>query len=228
MLESSLTAAVQTQTQPILLPETNVTQAARETGIPARTIRTWCSAYGPPLARRAGRDWMVDADLLRELAEQRREAPSPQAPSEPSREERIRPFYRLMPHEAADILGIPAKTIRRWCVGIPGLGLKLKGDRGEWMIEPGVLGIVFFLWRDEKTGLLPHRALVRRSPQQRWLLHHRLLKPLSRHNDGETVLPTWYLAAVEAHIGQRLRPPPPDDAAAVVQPSAGEAGDANR
>jgi len=206
------------------MPYTTVTQAALDTGIPARTIRTLCSDHGLPLARRVGRPWLVDVDLLRELAEPRRPGRQVVAPvpSEPIRRERIRLFYRLAPDDAADILGIPSEMIRRWCRDIPALAIHAKGDRGALLIEPAILGLVAFHWRDQGTGMLPYRVLQRGSSRQKWLLHN-LKKLLGRQNRGEDVLPVHYLAAVEHRIARRLNPPP-DPAAAPVQPGRGEVG----
>ena len=210
MLSQGSAAVSQTATQPTQVPYTTVTQAALDTGIPARTIRALCSDHGLPLARRVGRPWLVDVDLLRGMAERRRAGRGAVvlAPSEPSRRERIRPFYRLAPDDAADILGIPGKTIRRWCRDIPALAIHTKGDRGTLLIEPAILGIVAFYWRHKENGMLPHRALMRGSPRQKWLLN-RLMKLLAQHNRGEDVLPTYYLAAVEHRVARRLTPPPP-------------------
>ena len=208
MLEQGFSAVTPTTILPIPVPERTITQAAHDTGIPARTIRALCTEYGQPLAHRDGRNWRVDTDLLRELAEQRRTGPGANVPT-PAKP--IPDHYRLTPDEAAAILDIPDKTIRRWCANIPKLALKMKGDRGEWRIEPALLGIVAFHWRTE-TGALPDGAMVRGSPQQRRLLHD-LLKQLARHNDGASVLPADYLIAVETCIARRTRIPP----AAAVQ-----------
>ena len=218
MLDIGVFEVTATAALPIPVPESTVTQAASATGVPTRTIRMLCAEYGSPLARRVGKSWIVDTDLLVELVTLRQGRDSaPQAPAEPPQE-------GATVIEAAEFAGVSIPTVRRWCKLIPHLTWTPESApvRRQWRINPVVLTIVINLRaedphiRDEKLA---------RVTAERFASLTAFYRALQRPGVSD---------ALKAALAERFRPfwerrhrPPPDDAAA-AQPSDGEAANGSR
>jgi hypothetical protein len=131
---------------PIMTVETgiSVAQAAKMVGVSERSIRTWCEQW-PGLARREGqRRWVIiDTDLLMDMAAARRELPGGQLKMsgrlDPPRKPAESPLpdeYTMSAATAARLLGVNNHRIYDWCRTLPEFGRRVKGDRGEWRINP--------------------------------------------------------------------------------------------
>jgi hypothetical protein len=156
---------------PISMPADShilISAAAAQTGISGRTIRAWCQQW-PGLGHREGRDWRVDLDLLREIATSQLcragprkllPKPRPDLPPPPVRHSSPGPGEYLSVAEASNFLGVNSSTTVRWCGLIPGFGIRLLTERGEWLIDP-LSALIVGVVRHRNNGQHPPGALVR-------------------------------------------------------------------